>query len=57
LFEGEGTVRPKGKKPINFSAGDLVTFPAGMNCIWNVHKALNLKITHFYSLTLPYHFQ
>ena len=40
LLEGEVTVRPEGGESINFSAGDLVTFPAGMNCRWEVHKAV-----------------
>ena len=34
------TVTPEGGQPINFSAGDLVTFPAGMKCRWEVHKAV-----------------
>jgi len=37
LLEGEVTVRPEGGEPINLSAGALVTFPAGMNCRWEVH--------------------
>ena len=34
------TVTLEGGKPIKFKAGDLVTFPAGMNCRWEVHKAV-----------------
>ena len=37
---GEFTVTPNGGEPVSFSAGDLVTFPAGMSCTWNVKKAL-----------------
>ena len=40
VLEGEVTVSPEGGQPINFRAGDLVTFPAGMNCRWEVHKAV-----------------
>ena len=40
LLEGEVTATPEGGQPINFRAGDLVTFPAGMNCRWEVHKAV-----------------
>ena len=40
MIEGEVTVTPEGGQPINFSAGDLVTFPEGMNCRWEVHKAV-----------------
>tara|TARA_B100001121_G_C18510381_1_gene536394 strand:- start:218 stop:493 length:276 start_codon:yes stop_codon:yes gene_type:complete len=41
LLEGEVTVTPKGGKPIKFSAGDLVTFPAGMKCSWEVHQPVS----------------
>jgi uncharacterized cupin superfamily protein len=41
IVEGEVTVTPiGGGKPVSFSAGDLVTFPAGLSCIWDVKKAL-----------------
>ena len=40
LLEGEVTVTPEGGQPIKFSACDLVTFPEGMNCRWEVHKAV-----------------
>ena len=38
LIEGEVTVTPNGGQPIKFGSGDLVTFPAGMNCRWDVHQ-------------------
>ena len=40
LIEGEVTVTPESGQPVKFIAGDLVTFPAGMNCRWEVHKAV-----------------
>tara|TARA_Y100000589_G_scaffold176180_1_gene167131 strand:+ start:626 stop:901 length:276 start_codon:yes stop_codon:yes gene_type:complete len=40
LLEGEVTVTPEGGEPVKFSAGDLVTFPAGMNCRWDIHQAV-----------------
>ena len=40
LLEGQVTVTPKGGQPVKFSAGDLVTFPAGMDCRWEVHQAV-----------------
>ena len=40
LLEGEVTVTPEGEQPVKFGAGDLVIFPAGMNCRWDVHKAV-----------------
>jgi uncharacterized cupin superfamily protein len=36
LLEGEVTVTPEGGDPVRFGAGDLVSFPAGLACIWEV---------------------
>lgn len=36
LLEGEVTVTPEGDEPVHFRAGDLVTFPAGLRCTWQV---------------------
>ena len=40
LIEGEVTVTPNGGEPVKFGAGDLVVFPAGMDCRWDVHKGV-----------------
>lgn len=40
ILEGEVTVTPDGGEPVNFGAGDLVTFPAGMSCTWQLKKPL-----------------
>jgi uncharacterized cupin superfamily protein len=41
ILEGEVTVTPNdGSGPVSFQAGDLVTFPAGMSCTWDIKKAL-----------------
>jgi uncharacterized protein len=40
ILEGEVTVTPIDGNPVSFGAGDLVTFPAGLSCIWDVKKAL-----------------
>jgi uncharacterized protein len=41
VLEGEVTVTPKNSgDPVSFRAGDLVTFPAGLSCVWEVKKAL-----------------
>ena len=29
---------PEGGDPVKFGAGDLVVFPKGMYCRWDVHK-------------------
>jgi uncharacterized cupin superfamily protein len=39
IIEGEVEVTTKEGK-INFKAGDLVIFPSGLNCEWNVTKAV-----------------
>jgi len=36
LLEGDVIVTPDGGQPVRFGKGDLVTFPAGMSCTWNV---------------------
>ena len=40
VLEGEVTVTPKGGDPVSFGKGDLVTFPSGMSCTWEVKKPL-----------------
>ena len=41
ILEGEVTVIPKnGGEPVSFGVGDLVTFPAGLSCLWDVKKPL-----------------
>ncbi|MGB7816824.1 MAG: cupin domain-containing protein [Methylotenera sp.] len=41
ILEGEVTVTPKnGGSPVSFGPGDLVTFPAGLSCTWDVKKPL-----------------
>ena len=40
VLEGEVTVTPTGGAPVHFGKGDLVTFPAGMACTWEVKKPL-----------------
>ncbi len=40
ILEGDVTVTPDEGSPIRFKAGDLVIFPAGMSCTWEVHIAV-----------------
>ncbi len=40
LLEGEVEVTPDGGEPVRFGKGDLVTFPAGMSCRWNISRAV-----------------
>jgi uncharacterized cupin superfamily protein len=38
LLEGEVLVTPKGEEPVRIAQGDLVTFPAGMSCTWEIRQ-------------------
>jgi hypothetical protein len=40
ILEGEVIVTPKGGEAVSFGKGDLVTFPEGMACTWDVRKPL-----------------
>jgi len=40
LVQGRVTVEPDDGEPVSFGAGDLVTFPAGMNCTWDIQEAV-----------------
>ena len=36
ILSGEVTVTPAGGEPVTIRAGDYVTFPAGMSCVWDI---------------------
>lgn len=36
FLEGEVIVTPDDGEPLRIGRGDLVTFPAGLSCIWDV---------------------
>lgn len=38
LLTGRVTVTPEGGEPVQLRAGDLVTFPAGLSCTWEIHE-------------------
>ncbi|WP_309236569.1 cupin domain-containing protein [Microcoleus sp. FACHB-672] len=38
FLEGDVVVTPAEGEPVEMGKGDLVTFPAGMSCIWNIRK-------------------
>jgi uncharacterized protein len=40
ILEGEVTVTSKSGVVVSFGAGDLVTFEKGLDCTWQVNKAL-----------------
>ena len=38
FLEGEVVVTPEDGEPMTMGAGDLVTFPAGMSCTWEIRR-------------------
>ena len=40
LTDGEVTVKTADGEAVDFAAGDLVTFPQGLSCVWNIRKAV-----------------
>ena len=40
VLEGEVVVTPKGGEPVTIQEGDLVTFPAGMECLWEIKSPI-----------------
>lgn len=36
FLDGDVVVTPDGGDPVRMGAGDLVTFPAGMSCTWEI---------------------
>jgi uncharacterized cupin superfamily protein len=40
FLAGDVVVTPDGGEPVEIGKGDLVTFPSGMSCRWNIRKAV-----------------
>lgn len=40
ITEGRVTVEPDDGEPVTIEAGDLVTFPQGMSCTWDIHEGV-----------------
>ena len=38
FLEGDVIVTPQGGEPVSMGKGDMVTFPRGMSCHWNIRK-------------------
>ena len=38
VLDGEVIVTPDGGEPVQIVAGDLVTFPKGMTCTWDIKE-------------------
>lgn len=46
LLSGKVTVTPDGGTAVTFGVNDLVTFPQGMSCHWEIHEPVR-KHYHF----------
>ncbi|MEO1670740.1 MAG: cupin domain-containing protein [Cyanobacteria bacterium J06631_2] len=40
FLTGDVVVTPDGGEPVAMGKGDLVTFPAGMSCTWQINSAV-----------------
>lgn len=45
FLEGDVVVTPDGGEPVEMEKGDLVTFPVGMSCKWNIRKDVKKHYT------------
>ena len=45
ILEGDVEVTPDGGAPVQVGAGDLVTFPQGLFCTWNIRKDVRKHYT------------
>jgi uncharacterized cupin superfamily protein len=45
LLEGEVLVTPEGGEPVRVAQGDLVTFPAGLCCTWEIRHPVRKHYT------------
>lgn len=40
ILEGKVTVETRDGKKVSFGAGDFVTFPKGLSCVWDIKEPL-----------------
>ena len=38
ILEGKVTIETKGGEKVDFGAGDFVTFPRGLSCVWDIKE-------------------
>lgn len=43
ILEGSATVTPRGGDAVTCEAGDVVEFPAGMDCVWHITQDLKKR--------------
>lgn len=47
ILEGHVTVTADNGESVEIKAGDLVTFPNGMSCTWDIHQAIRKHYNFF----------
>lgn len=45
FLDGKVTVTPTGGEPVSMGKGDLVTFPRGMSCTWDITQPVRKHYT------------
>ena len=45
ILEGRVIVTPDGGEPVELGRGDLVTFPAGLSCTWQILEPIRKHYT------------
>ena len=45
FLEGEVVVTPEGGEPVTVGQGDMVTFPRGISCTWDVRRPVRKHYT------------
>lgn len=45
FLDGDVVVTPEGGAPVQMGKGDLVTFPAGMSCTWEIRQPVRKHYT------------
>jgi uncharacterized cupin superfamily protein len=45
FLEGDVVVTPDGGEPVRLGKGDLVVFPAGLSCTWEVRETVRKHFT------------
>lgn len=45
FIQGEVIVTPEGGEPVAMGKGDMVTFPAGLSCEWDIKQAVKKHYT------------
>jgi len=45
FLDGDVVVTPENGKPVTVGKGDLVTFPGGMSCTWEIKEAVRKHYT------------